>query len=235
MAQVTQPGKSQDGIPNILLLSTTLRAKPAEATLAGKGAVPSGSQGRVPPPLPTPNPGCPRLLLLDLQRCHLPLFVELVIEGAHDVGREEREVLLGVHGDSSGSSLELRGSSARGCPGRAGSQGSLRLRAASGTGSWATQPRTHLPRSAAARRLRTKAWTPPPPTSAQLPYGSRDSFPPGAGSDQGATAMLLGSHDSAAASAFRLEDPPLASHAPMLAAVVGHALQGSTSLVSPFA
>lgn len=73
--------------------------------------------------LPTSNPGCPRLLLLDLQRCHLPLFVELVIEGAHDVGRERREVFLRVHGGSSGRSPEPRGSSARGCPGGAGAGG----------------------------------------------------------------------------------------------------------------
>lgn len=92
-----------------------------EETPRGAGAL--QSQGGVLTLLPIPKPGCRPLLLLDLQRCHLPLFVELVIEGAHDVGRERREVFLGVHGGNSGRSPEPRNSSARGCPGGAGAGG----------------------------------------------------------------------------------------------------------------
>lgn len=79
--------------------------------------------------------------------------------------------MLGVSGAKSfsgfmvaapGASSEPRDSSARGCLGRAGGQGSLQLRVASGAGSWTAPPRARLPRSAAARRLGTQAWTPPP-------------------------------------------------------------------------
>lgn len=36
--------------------------------------------------------------LLDLEGRHLPLLVELVVQGAHDARRQRREVLLRVHG-----------------------------------------------------------------------------------------------------------------------------------------
>lgn len=98
-------------------------------------------------------------------------------------------------------------------PGRRRARGSLRLRAASGAGSWTTPPRACLPSSTAARRLGTRAWTPPPHTCSRPPKRSRYPLPPGTGSTQGAAAMLFGSCDSVTASAFRFEAPPLASHA----------------------
>lgn len=146
LAQVTQSVSSKAGTPNRPPCNAALKAGPGAATPAERREpFPQGVGARVararPASAPAPNPACPRHSLLDLQRGHLPLFVELVIEGAHDVGRERREVLLGVHGGNSGCPPKPRDSSARDCPGCAGDQGSLRLRAASGAGAWATPPR----------------------------------------------------------------------------------------------
>lgn len=52
-------------------------------------------------PTRLPAPGTSGCLLLDLQRGHLPLFVQLVVEGAHDVRCQRRKVFLGVHDGSS--------------------------------------------------------------------------------------------------------------------------------------
>lgn len=88
----------------------TASLKPGKTSQLGEGRriplhprtplpAPTGTGARLAPASPRGGGLYSRCLLFDLQRCYLPLFVELVIEGAHDVGRERREVLLGVHGD----------------------------------------------------------------------------------------------------------------------------------------
>lgn len=99
-------------------------------------------------------------------------------------------------------------------PGPRQGQGSLRLRAATGAGSWTTPPRACLSRSAVARCARTRAWTPLSHTPPAPPNCSRDQLRPGAGSFHWVAAILLGSRDSAVTSAFRQEDTPLSRHAP---------------------
>lgn len=69
--------------------------------------------------------------------------------------------------------------------------------------------------------LGNRAWNPPPHTCFQPPNSSRDQFPPRTCRTcraQRAAAIFLGPHDFAAVSVFRLEGPPLASHAPTQAA-----------------
>lgn len=68
-----------------------------------------------------------------------------------------------------------------------------------------------LPRSAA--RADSEPGPGPRPRT-PVPSDSHDQLPPGTCRAQGAAAMLHRSRDSAAASAFRLKDPPLPSHAP---------------------
>ena len=60
-----------------------------------------------------------------------------------------------------------------------------------------------LSRSAAARRLGTRAWTQSPYTCPWPPNSSRDPLPASTCRAQGAAAMLLRSGDSAPTSAFR--------------------------------
>lgn len=82
----------------------------------------------------------------------------------------------------------------------------------------------------------TEPGTRPPHTCFQPPNSSRDQFPPRTCRTchaQRAAAIFLGPHDFAAVSVFRLEGPPLASHAPTQAASgMAPPPRGSTFLFS---
>lgn len=152
--------------------------------------------------------GSQELLLLDLQRCNLPLFVEFIIQGPYDVGSERRKILLWVHGGSSRCAWEPPDTLARGCLGRA--------RAGGVCGSARTPEPAHglcRPGPACLVPPPRAASGPPAPTLLSHarpgpPHGSRDQLPPGTGNAHWAAAMLLRSRDAASTSAFRRPKVP---------------------------
>lgn len=78
------------------LRRAVLRHELAHQPVRGESRVWACPAAPSPPGSPLPARPTPRSLL-DLQCRHLPLLVQLVVQGAHDAGRQRRKIFLRIH------------------------------------------------------------------------------------------------------------------------------------------